>query len=312
MAFERSNFANRPANQRKLRNFAQHQRPRIAVRIMRAYFALRHAANTGDHTVSPEPNSRLPLSHHKFDIVQEFVRASKTAESMAHLRELIDVSSTGLGFDYFAIVHHIRFGHPSKDKIRLSNYPLEWLAMLREAESFQEPVLKAAERASTGFLWSKLHELVPLTEQQRHYMKRAVRYGLAEGFTVPNHVPGETFGSCHFAVRRHAALPQESLPAAQALGCFAFEAARQLLEKDKEPSENYVVPAPLTDRQRDCLVFAARGKSDTVIAQLLSIRPGTVNEHIEAAKRRYCVATRTQLIVRALFRSEICFSEVLD
>jgi hypothetical protein len=37
-----------------------------------------------------------------------------------------------------------------------------------------------------------------------------------------------------------------------------------------------------------------------------------VNEYIEAAKRRYVVATRQQLVVRALFRSEISFSEVLD
>lgn len=256
--------------------------------------------------------SRPFTSHDKFDVVREFVSASKVVELMADLRELINLGSRELGFDYFAIVHHIRFGHPSKDKIRLSNYPLEWLAMLREDESFQEPVLKAAERASTGFLWSSVEKLVPLTERQRDYMKRAVRYGLAEGFTVPNHVPGETFGSCHFAISERSTLPEDNLPAAQSLGCFAFEAARRLLKIIQEPSEDYVIPAPLTDRQRDCVLFAARGKSDLVIAQLLDIRPATVNEHIEAAKRRYSVATRTQLIVRALFRSEICFAEVID
>lgn len=231
---------------------------------------------------------------------------------MGGLRQLIEHSSKDLGFDYFAIVHHIRFGRPTRDKIRLSNYPVEWLAKLRENENFQEPVLKAAERASTGFLWSRLEEIVPLTDRQRNYMRRAVRYGLAEGFTVPNHVPGETFGSCHFAVSRHGAFPEEALPATQALGCFAFEAARRLLQANGEPSENYVIPAPLTERQRDCVLFAARGKSDSVIGQLLDIRPTTVNEHIEAAKRRYSVATRAQLIVRALFRSEICFAEVID
>jgi LuxR family quorum-sensing system transcriptional regulator CciR len=231
---------------------------------------------------------------------------------MADLRTLIGDASRELGFEFFAIVHHIRFGHPTSDKVRLSNYPLEWLAMLRENESFEEPVLKAAERACSGFRWSQLRELIKLTATQQRYMERAVRHGLAEGFTVPNHVPGEAFGSCHFAVSRSTALPEESLPAAQALGCFAFEAARRMLHEGEEPSESYVVPAPLTDRQRDCLLFAAKGKSDSVIAELLNIRPRTVNEHIEAAKRRYSVATRTQLIVRALFRSEICFSEVLD
>lgn len=250
--------------------------------------------------------------HARFDVVQEFVENCSKVENMADLRVAIEDNCRALGFSFFAVVHHIRFGRPSTDKVRLSNYPLEWLAKLRENEHFQEPVLKAAERTSSGFLWSRLHEHVALGEREHQYMRRAARYGLAEGFTVPNHVPGETFGSCHFAVNKRANLPVENLPAAQALGCFAFEAARQILQNNHEPSEDYVLPAALTDRQRDCLLLAARGKSDSVIAELLDIRPRTVNEHIEAAKRRYSVATRTQLIVRALFRSEICFSQVLD
>lgn len=233
-------------------------------------------------------------------------------DDMGMLREAIAHTSRELGFDYFAIVHHIRFGRPTTDKVRLSNYPIEWLARLREDEQFKEPVLRAAERAPTGFLWSNLGRYVPLGEQELAYMRHAAHYGLAEGYTVPNHVPGETFGSSHFAVIRRNDLPEQNLPAAQALGSFAFEAARRIVEQFHPPSEDYVVPAPLTDRQRDCVLFAAKGKSDSVIAELLSIRPKTVNEHMEAAKRRYSVATRTQLIVRALFRSEICFSEVID
>lgn len=247
-----------------------------------------------------------------FAVVQDFIASSSKLNDMASLRLSIDESCRELGFTYFAIVHHIRFGRPSTDKVRLSNYPLEWLGRLRENEHFQEPVLKAAERTSTGFLWSRLDEYVPMGEAELKYMHRAARYGLAEGFTVPNHVPGETFGSCHFAVSRRSDFPAESVPAAQSLGCFGFEAARQLIGKEQQPSEDYVIAAPLTDRQRDCVLFAARGKSDSVIAQLLNLHPSTVNEHIEAAKRRYSVATRTQLVVRALFKSDICFSEVLD
>jgi len=273
-----------------------------------------------DHSGAPRRahNERLPIrlhgsrEHSGFAAVQEFVKATAGIDNMAALRASVGATCRELGFDFFAIVHHIRFGRPSTDKVRLSNYPIEWIAKLREDEHFQEPVLKAAERASTGFLWSQLHHLLPLGERDRAYMERAAKYGLAEGFTVPNHVPGETFGSCHFAVSNTDTLPELSLPAVQALGSFAFEAARQIVEKSHPPSEDYVVPAPLTHRQRDCVLFAARGKSDSVIADLLNIRPRTVNEHMEAAKRRYSVATRTQLIVRALFRSEICFSEVLD
>jgi LuxR family quorum-sensing system transcriptional regulator CciR len=265
---------------------------------------------------SCHPVNRLSLAasgrpHARFDVVREFTKSCSSIDDMAGLREAVAESSRALGFNYFALVHHIHFGRPSTDKIRLSNYPLEWLAKIREDERFDEPVLKAAERTSSGFLWSRLDEYVPLAPSQRQYMRRAARFGLAEGFTVPNHIPGETFGSCHFAVSRRDDLPHENLPAAQLLGTFAFEKARQIIQRHRQPSEEFVIPAPLTERQRDCLLFAAKGKSDTVIAQLLDIRPRTVNQHMEAAKRRYSVATRAQLIVRALFRSEICFSEVL-
>ena len=243
-------------------------------------------------------------------LIQDFVSAAGKTDAMADLKDLLDEASRGLGFDYYAVVHHIRFGLPSSH-VRLSNYPIEWLAYVREQARLPDPVLRAVERSSSGFLWENLGSLVTLTKAEQEYMAKAARYGIAKGYTVPNHVPGETLGSCHFVVRPEREFPEANISAAQALGNFAFEAARRLLAERRESSEAWVQPAPLSDRQRECLLFVAKGKSDSIIGQLLNIKPRTVNEHIEAAKRRYSVATRSQLLVRALFRSEICFSEVL-
>jgi LuxR family quorum-sensing system transcriptional regulator CciR len=243
-------------------------------------------------------------------LIQEFVTAAGKAGAMSELKELIEGAAGGLGFNYYAMVHHVRFGLPSRH-VRLTNYPIEWLAYVREQTRLHDPVLRAAERASSGFKWDKLDSYVTVSRQEQDYMERAERYGIAKGYTVPNHVPGETFGSCHFVVRPEHSFPDENVSAAQALGNFAFEAARRLLAERGESSEAWIEPAPLSERQRECLLFVAKGKSDSIIGQLLNIKPRTVNEHIEAAKRRYSVATRSQLLVRALFRSEICFSEVL-
>jgi LuxR family quorum-sensing system transcriptional regulator CciR len=255
--------------------------------------------------------SHLPRDHADLPIVRDFVTSVRNAEGMGELRSLVEDACREIGIDYFAIVHHIRFGRPSTNMVRLSNYPAEWVAKLRQEDLVKDPILRAAERSSAGFRWNRLEELIRLGEADRTRLRLAVRHGLGDGFTVPNHVPGEAFGSCHFTVRHGRKFPEQAIYAAQSIGCFAFEAARQLNALKAEPSENYVEPAPLTDRQRDCLILAARGKSDSVIAQLLDIRPRTVNEHIEAAKRRYSVATRSQLMVRALFRSEILYTEVL-
>jgi LuxR family quorum-sensing system transcriptional regulator CciR len=243
-------------------------------------------------------------------VVQDFVAAAPKAANMAELRRLIESAVHDLGFDYFAIVHHVLFGRPEDEHVRLTNYPLEWVGYVREMPKLTDPVVRAAERMSSGFKWDQLDSLLSVTPAEAEYMREAARHGICQGYTVPNHVPGETFGSCNFSVRAAKPFPDASISAAQALGSFAFEAARKLVRQ--RPGEIYFQPAPLSDRQRECLLFVARGKSDSVIADLLAIRPKTVNEHIEAAKRRYSVATRSQLLVRALFRSEICFSEVID
>lgn len=56
----------------------------------------------------------------------------------------------------------------------------------------------------------------------------------------------------------------------------------------------------LSDRERECLVWIAAGKTDWEIGQILSISEKTVNTHIERAKHKLNVTTRPQAIVAAM------------
>ncbi len=241
--------------------------------------------------------------------VQGFAAEAHKLESMSDLSEAVGDITRWLGFDRYAIVNHVDFGRIVPG-IRLTNYPLEFIGRLRELGLTRDPVLRASERAGIGFSWDQIPTLISLREGDHAYMREAEKHGLANGFTVPNNVPGEILGSCHFAVQDSAALPRTHFAAAQSVGAFGFEAARRLAGEAmaQGPTPD---PVPLSQRQRDCLIQVARGKSDSVIAEILGLRPRTVNEYVEAAKRRYVVATRQQLVVRALFNSEISFSEVL-
>lgn len=214
-----------------------------------------------------------------------------------------------LGFDYFAIVHHVTFGRPAPRHVGLHHYPEEWVAAVRDMGRPPDPVHRAAERRASGFRWDEVGSIVTITPREQRHLDEAARYGIGNGYTVPNHVPGEAPGSASFGCGIGRELPERYLPAAQALGNFAFEAARRL---GRGPGARWLEPVPLSRRQRDCVLLAAQGKSDTVIAQLLGLKPRTANEHIEAAKRRYGVATRAQLVVEALLRGEISFSEALE
>src|SRR5690606_4199677 len=68
----------------------------------------------------------------------------------------------------------------------------------------------------------------------------------------------------------------------------------------------------LTARECQCLELAAQGKGDWDISQLLGISEHTVHKHVEAAKRRLGVSTRTQAIVWAVQHRAICFGDVVN
>lgn len=56
----------------------------------------------------------------------------------------------------------------------------------------------------------------------------------------------------------------------------------------------------LSPRQHECLTLVAQGKSDWEIAQILGISRDTVHEYVEAARQKYGVRRRIQLILKMI------------
>ncbi len=60
-----------------------------------------------------------------------------------------------------------------------------------------------------------------------------------------------------------------------------------------------------TSREIEILKWIASGKSDWQIGQILKISDKTVNFHVENMKRKCGVATRIQVVVRAVHEGKI-------
>lgn len=244
--------------------------------------------------------------------VGEFITFSPEIPSFAALGSIVADLTARLGFEYYAIGYHVIPADDASPRVGITNYPPAWRGELRRGLA-HDPVVRAAEQRAAGFAWEDLPTLLTLTVPEKARLERAARHGLSNGYTVPSHVPGEALGSSNFAVGPERELPRGNLFLVQSLGGFAFEAVRRLL---RDEAGGRLVGAgpladPLTRRQRECLGFVARGKSDSVIADILGIRPHTVTEHIEAARRRYSVATRAQVIVRALLAGDLTYGEIV-
>ncbi len=241
--------------------------------------------------------------------VQTFVRAVRGAPTLTDIGLVLKDATRSFRFDHFALAQKTA-GGTQLGHVRLSDFPDSWVdRLVSQGRVADDPVLMASERRVTPFAWSSLPGILPMSQRHHDFMAEARSAGLSEGFTVPIHVPGQASGLVSFVMAEGAELPAESLPAAQYLACFAFEAARRLKLADSGSSE--AQPTRLTQRQLDCLVLAARGKSNWVAAQLLGLSEGTVHKYLEAAKTRYGVSTRTELVVRALYDGQLSFTDVM-
>jgi DNA-binding CsgD family transcriptional regulator len=156
-----------------------------------------------------------------------------------------------------------------------------------------------------GFLWCKLGELVPLSKGDHRMLSVGRANGIGDGFTVPRHLPGYASGSCTFAMRPDRAMPTPMLHVAEIVGAFALTSARRLAG---EAPDN---PRPvLTPRQRECVLWSARGKTAGETAAILGIGEDTVIQHLRTARERYDVHSRHALILCSLFDGLISFSDI--
>jgi DNA-binding CsgD family transcriptional regulator len=242
--------------------------------------------------------------------MMRFERIVEATTDPEELAAALGAVTLELGFERFALTHHVDVA-ASDRAMRLHNYPERWAEHYdRNALGISDPVHRASHVTSRGFCWSRLPQMIPLTAADRRMLALGYDHGIGDGFTVPANVPGEARGSVSFVTGSDRPLQATMLPLAQLAGTFAFEAARRLwIARGYRLSERLPV---MTDRQRDCLLWIARGKSDWETGQILGVGQETVAAHIKHGCGRYHVHKRVLLVVRALFDGTLTFTDILQ
>lgn len=242
-----------------------------------------------------------------FAVAAEFTSAISAAHERVSLTAILSEACAAMGFSFFALSHHIDFAHSPDAGVRIHNYPGEWAAWFdARGLGVSDPIHRASHMTAKGFRWREVPRLIALTKNDHLVLDAARAHGIGDGFTIPANIPGEARGSCSFATADAVPLSEASLGCAQLVGLFAFEAARRI--ELARPS----APLPiLTDRQRECVLWVARGKTDWEIAQILGVSHATVIEHVRNARERYGTSNRLVLAVRVIFDGALCFSDVI-
>lgn len=240
-------------------------------------------------------------------LIDRFRAEANSCTTLEQLRGLLTVTSLELGFEYFALLHHVSLSAPHPAHVRIDNYPEGWAEeLVKSGLAADDPVHLASRRTNTGFAWGQLDAIVRLSCRHKTILSMSRHFGIGEGFTVPVNVPGEPSGSCSFAVRRGRHLPARRLMFAELVGAHAFSAARRIHRLPVRNSRPH-----LSRREAQCLRLVALGKTDWETARILGISVETARQYVKRARAAYDVVSRAQLVVLGLRDDWLSFEDIL-
>jgi len=177
------------------------------------------------------------------------------------------------GFSKFSY-HHITgpLGTQEPITIYADGFKDSWVCTYIEEKLFLvDPITDHALREPRPFLWEDIPSLVHLNDEQRRYLDLMGQAQLGKGLAFQVFGPGFRNGyvGLGFATGRSAPTGPEILEYQ-----FAAQAAHAKICA--------LMPLPkaqpnLSRRERDVLTWIARGKSNSVIADILGLSPHTVD-----------------------------------
>ena len=132
----------------------------------------------------------------------------------------------------------------------------------------------------------------------------AKAFGLRDGFYLPIHQGDGSMLAVSMMAKQKLPESRATLAALHMLAIY-YHIAAERLGLVTPPAPTSPAKPTLTKRQLECLKWVRAGESSWEIGQILNLSEHTVNEHLQAARRRLGVRTTTQAVLEAAARGLI-------
>tara|TARA_R110002073_G_scaffold211794_3_gene372129 strand:+ start:855 stop:1562 length:708 start_codon:yes stop_codon:yes gene_type:complete len=221
-----------------------------------------------------------------FNDVEEFISKINATSNLKTLQEQFTDTLIPLGFDKHTCLSFVDLNNPPSNSMLLFCFPEEWVTRYKQEKYFEDDVvLKTIHKTVRPCLWQNLNDI---DQRNAQIFAEAQEFGIKNGLTIPITLSGYYPTTINIAGEHRDIDPRTY----HAVHLMAVHYHHVLL---RIGGQRYRPPM-LTHRQSQCLYWAAKGKSDPDIAEILSITPRTVNYHIEIVREKFGVRTRAQVI----------------
>jgi LuxR family quorum-sensing system transcriptional regulator CciR len=234
--------------------------------------------------------------------ISEFIEQSNAAKTPEAVFELFRLAVFELGFERIAFCAATFAAQEALARGNLRpvvalNYPDDWVNHYFE-KRYQEidPVFLLTPSKGAPFLWDDIVKQESLSSRQRNLFNECKEAGLHNGVSVPIHGPrGESYVVC-------LASDNPSSDSSKQLANLQILATQFQLAYSHVAREPFAAGKGLhlTERERECLTWTARGKSAWAISEIIGVSEHTVNFHLKSVMRKFDTANRVSAVVTAV------------
>ncbi|MER8951044.1 LuxR family transcriptional regulator [Mesorhizobium sp. M0809] len=232
----------------------------------------------------------------------EFGRFLDETDGIAQSEQMFDLlSDFALNFDcpwiaYGPLAPDQKVLKPAQpDSAVMLNYPDEWKERyFKMGYDRIDPIVKKSRNRVGAIQWSEVYKDASTTENERRVLDEAATFGLKSGVTVPLHGPAGSFTLMSFAQPWDRKFRNTTITYLQ-LAALHFHVRVTKFGNSNALNQDH----NLSFRQKECILWTARGKSSWEIGKILGISANTVNFHLKNAMRKLDTASRTVAAVKA-------------
>jgi DNA-binding CsgD family transcriptional regulator len=242
--------------------------------------------------------SQSSLKPNNLDI-NEFLRKISSVRSQDEVIDVFHNTVSEFGFDI--VIHTFLTDHLSLNK-KISDLYVGpavqgWGAYYTENEYLKiDPIREALKYKNGISAWSDIAREKKLSTVQKRFMSELREAKVWNGFSVPIHGPNNEISAVSFASSQSVGkIEEQTLLALGVMSRQCDEAYKNFLRQN---TIEYRVH--LTAREKEVLKWAAAGKSNYDIAQIVCLSEDGVKYHFKNIYSKLGVSSRSAALVKAL------------
>lgn len=236
--------------------------------------------------------------------VLKFVEQANKLDDLDDLFDLYKKASAAYGYDrilFSLMTDHVSLGLNAGHGV-MQNYPDDWMKhYVEKGYEDSDPVRSFIFSRNGPFVWSELPTIMEMDNRQKACLYGGEEAGLQNGVGIGLRGHSNEIAGVGAASSDNVELDPSSPHVLNLISTHYYYAFQQINLKKQDKVEVLMV----TEREREVLIWMAKGKSVSVIADIMGVSESTVKFHTQNIYKKFNTSDRIATVIKALYNGLI-------